>query len=254
MLIKTTFRKGIAMIELIFALVILGITLMSAPLLISQSMNSSIVTFQQESIAMAAAHTSALMTYAWDERNTIPLANPNSNMLRITPSGSTDTELDANATNPRRQRGIVSFTFPAGRSRFFDSAVLPPVAFATFRIGTDANGTDDDIDDFVANTLDISSSSTGSNVANQGEYIDTNITITNVVTYANDRTNYTLTPIVAPVFTPIAIVAGQTTTALTNVKRLTTTLSSAQLPDKQIVMRAFMCNIGAPALQNRPNK
>ena len=63
-------KKAIAMIELIFALVIIGIVLMSAPMLIQQSIKSSNVALQQEAIVAAASQTAIVLSMHWDENNT----------------------------------------------------------------------------------------------------------------------------------------------------------------------------------------
>jgi len=63
-------KKAIAMIELIFALVIMGIVLMSAPMLIQQSVKSSNIALQQEAIVAAASQTSIILSMHWDEENT----------------------------------------------------------------------------------------------------------------------------------------------------------------------------------------
>ena len=61
-MVVTTIRtkRGIAMIELIFALVIMGIVLLSAPILIQQSIKSGNVAIQQEAITAAATQTDVL--------------------------------------------------------------------------------------------------------------------------------------------------------------------------------------------------
>ncbi len=246
MMMKHTLRKGIAMIELIFALVILGITLMSAPMLVSQATTSSTVTFQQESIAMVAAHTDALMTYQWDESNTLPIAAPTRDILRVTPSADTDPELDdGNLINVLRAPQVV-YTLPASRRRQISTAGAgvppPPARFATVALGQDAND-NDDVDDFTNNALHLAHAG-AANAPNQGEYMDTAVTITPIVTYAKDTTDYAANTIAAPDFA--------VTPNPTHIKNITTTLISQILPTKQIVLRAFMCNIGnSPNLDER---
>ncbi|HID37394.1 MAG TPA: hypothetical protein EYP39_08505 [Ghiorsea sp.] len=58
------------MIELIFAIVIMGIVLMSAPLLISQAEKGAIVGVQQEAISAAASNIGMILTRHWDEQDT----------------------------------------------------------------------------------------------------------------------------------------------------------------------------------------
>ncbi len=59
---RREFKSGIAMIELIFALVIMGIVLLPSPMLIQQSIKSSFVALQQESISEVATHTAILLS------------------------------------------------------------------------------------------------------------------------------------------------------------------------------------------------
>jgi len=60
-------RPAIAMIELIFAIVIMGIVMMSAPMIISTAAKSGYVTIQQEAINEAASQINMIMGYHWDE-------------------------------------------------------------------------------------------------------------------------------------------------------------------------------------------
>lgn len=237
---KKQWHKGIAMIELIFALVILGITLMSAPMLVSQATTSSTITFQQESIAMIASHTSALMTYQWDENNTIPEANPNPDILRIPVSGDTDGELDdGNTANVIRGGAVLSFPIARRRQMSIDVPAIPaliPARQASPHIGDDANDFDD-IDDFDTTTLETSTASAGASLVTEGEYMDTTIKLNTTIDYANDTTNY---GVVGTIDRPSFAVTGNPT----NIKTITTTLTSEQIPDKTITLQAFMCNIG----------
>lgn len=57
------------MIELIFSIAVIGIVLLSAPMLISMATKSAAVALQQESINEAAAHINILFSYPWDENN-----------------------------------------------------------------------------------------------------------------------------------------------------------------------------------------
>ncbi len=63
-------RKAIAMIELIFAIVIIGITLLGVPLMVNQASQSTYTTLQQEAIAAAASDMSLILSREWDEANT----------------------------------------------------------------------------------------------------------------------------------------------------------------------------------------
>ena len=67
---KNSNRTAIAMIELIFAIVVIGITLMSVPTLVRQASQSGYVAMQQEGINIAASQVNMIMGYHWDENDT----------------------------------------------------------------------------------------------------------------------------------------------------------------------------------------
>ncbi len=232
-MIKTRLRPAVAMIELIFALVIMGITLLSAPLLISQATNSSIIGLEQESIAIIASHSNAIMTYAWDEQNT-PLK---SNAI-LTVSTSADSLLSpANRAVP-------------GARRF---NLTDPNATASTTLGTDViigNEPIDDVDDFTGTQQGLIL--TVNAVINQGDYIDQNITIDTTVRYMQDTATYNSSSFAFDIpQTPIF------STNTTNIKHITTVLtsnsSSSDFNQKQITLKSFMCNIGAVLPESSKN-
>ena len=69
-LITSKGRPAIAMVELIFAIVVIGITLLSVPLMVNQATQSTYTTLQQEAIAAAASDMSLILSREWDEANT----------------------------------------------------------------------------------------------------------------------------------------------------------------------------------------
>ncbi len=227
-------RVGIAMIELIFAIVIIGITLLSVPMLLTVVGKSNIVSFQQEAIAIAASHTNALMTYAWDEQNTDTLALYVQNTLH------------ANGSALLTEAGRPAFSYPDGRRRNFATG-----GNATLPIGNDTNltlvDTLDDVDDFNGlNTgLIIAVSGGTPSATNEGEYIDANISINTGVRYVDDTASFDSGTGIFAFSDPLASAAMTTTT---NIKLISTQLTSVstspELNDKQINLSAFMCNIG----------
>ena len=226
------FRPAIAMIELIFAIVVMGIALLSVPNLLSVSSGSSLMILQQEAIAMAASHTNALMTYAWDEQNTDSVGLYVTNKLTVSASGDTDLNNEATALQ-----------FPGARRRTF-----APVAITASAIGVDVNDSNDDVDDFNNINTSIIEAILGgaSNASNEGEYIDVNITQTTSVAYGQDTATYNAA---AGVFTFNQPFANAAPASTTNIKLINTELTSnataVELQEKDIVFNAFMCNIGA---------
>ncbi len=228
-------RPAIAMIELIFAIVIIGITLMSAPMLISQATKSGYIATQQEGINEAASQISMIMGYYWDENNT------ESNALdTIVKTSSTVTDLDefASTTFPGYRIGtpkesLRNFKVGAGNSRLNASSSL----------GSDVgDASEDDIDDFNGdvNLFKVEDSN--------ADYIEkeTDITISTSVVYISDIPTTGAYNSGTLIFDPDLIGAGSTTTS-TNIKRITATLTSNSGVDelnKTIILHAFSCNIG----------
>lgn len=236
--IQSTLRPAIAMIELIFAIVIIGITLLSAPLVLNQSIKSSSVAIQQESIAAAATQISLILTHSWDESDT----NATYGILNVSASGApalANGTRDINTSYlTRRYNTIAGFTDATPANRLGMEI-------------NDLNNTDD-IDDFhndIKNlTLYAGESLSLSN--NQGEYIDKNITMANTVTYANKAAvDYTTKNI--RLNNPFVVAANSTNIKLINV-RLTTPSVGDEL-DKVVVLGAFTCNIGVPNLTSPQN-
>ena len=154
-----TKRPSIAMIELIFAIVIIGITLLSVPLMVNQATQSTYTTLQQEAIAAAASDISLIMTREWDEAKT-------NDTLDSTILTTASSNYDQTARTNLRSRTYFSST---GGTR------------AASAIGADT-GDLDDIDDVHGINTTLTTPDAGSDL------IDQNITIATTVSYLNDGT------------------------------------------------------------------
>jgi len=222
------FRPAIAMIELIFAIVIMGIVMMSAPQLISTAAKSTTVGLQQEGINEAASRVAMILTYPWDENDTSDSCIP---PVLVVTGG--DSALDENGTSGRRtgvDKNSSSHTFLCDNKRFNAS----PIA---------ADGSDD-VDDF-AGTINLTTGSGGSGGTDYNEK-DT-VQIATAINYVEDNTSSHYDPPTSNRtlnYVPGAAVSGTTTT---NIKHITVTLtssSSASELNKTIILKAFSCNIG----------
>ncbi|MCF6207545.1 MAG: type II secretion system protein [Sulfurovum sp.] len=214
-------RPAIAMIELIFALVIMGIVLMSAPMLISTASQSTSVALQQEGINEAASRVSMIMTYPWDEADTNDSCIPP--VLHVT---NGDDELDMNASSSRRT-GVPlqtnSRTFVCGGRNDFNASV----------IGSEG-GDLDDIDDFTNTSLVVDlSGSGGTDYIEQGT-----VSIATTISYQSDNADYNSSTVS---YTPMA---GAVTTNIKGIDVNLTSTSSVTELSKTIVLHAFSCNIG----------
>ena len=235
-------RPAIAMLELIFAIVIMGIILMSAPQLISTAAKSGFVAIQQEAINEAASRVNMIMGYHWDENS------------------ADETVLDPILQTQSPVTDLAESTFPDGNKtgrrvgtplESYRSFVRPDGSrlTATAAGGLGNDGLENDIDDFIGIIgLNLAGTGTGTN------YIEKNVTIDTAVAYIADDTD---NPGYNPAGNTITFDADftQVSGTTTNIKRISTTLTSdAASPDeleKKIILHAFSCNIGGYKLEER---
>ncbi len=234
------FKNGIAMIELIFALVIIGIVLLSAPMLIQQSINSGYVTLQQEAIAAASSHAGILVSKHWDEGD----AN---NTTGVAPIITLNTQ---QSNSPFNFGGIIDVNTSSRTSAIADNNI------SASPIGTDGNETSpdlyDDIDDYNNKDLNLTIFNGETTTADIGEYVDQNITIKTIVTFANDRTK-TNSDFNNSIVAINNIYLNRDLGGVeSNIKfiqiNLTTKNSIIPELEKNITLNAFSCNLGTYTL------
>ena len=243
-------RTGIAMLELIFAIVILGIVMMSAPTLISTATTSGYVALQQEAIATAAAEMGMILTHHWDERDT---NESNSAPILLTQGDGNLNEtiiLPAPPLTPLpsgRRPGT-----PTSSKRTFITSLGGRLSASTV-LGSDL-GDRDDVDDFMGNSGLINYENTDTL---EGDTVDINITIATTVAYISDiptsspGTTYNGGGTLLTLNDPFNTAAANPTSSIKHVRiRLTTSNTNEEL-DKQIVLNAFSCNIGTYELNGR---
>jgi len=232
-------RPAIAMIELIFALVIMGIIMASAPLLISTATKSGYVTMQQEAINEAATQINIIMGYNWDESNSDESYLPH--ILNVT-SGHAD--LGAVGTT-----GLRAGT-PSNSERTFRRSDGLSTLFATIPASLGPDTADrDDVDDFIGDTnLTLIEASV------VGDYIETtSLEINTTISYNSDTVtggtgdydNASIT------FNPFTALGGTNTSNIKEIAVTVTSSSGQDELDKSITLRAFSCNIGGYELAER---
>ncbi len=223
-------KKAIAMIELIFALVIMGIVLMSAPMLIQQSVKSGNVALQQEAISITAEKLSWILSLPWDENSDKKIIRLDRTPLKTLPKGLVD-----------------SFNNPLSNLRNLNDNNV--TATSTNSLGVDANDTTfDDVDDFNGNSDGLILFNGDSTTSDIGDYVDNNVSIKTTVTYAEDNsslggTTYNLTG---------AIYNHKNILNISNIKFITVNLSSnsgVEELEKNITLEAFSCNIGTYSIE-----
>lgn len=241
----TQHKKAIAMIELIFALVIMGIVLLSAPMLIQQSVRSGNVALQQEAIAAAASQTAIVLSMHWDEANSnIPAGE--SPIL-----SSNRAPLDFNETN--LPRGLVGVS---GRNSENSGTILDPTLFINFGSdetnSSDTNETDyttfDDVDDYQNSHFGLLIFNNEQTSADIGDYVDINLTMATKINYADDSVTLATNTNVG------SNINNTTTLPFSNIKFVHVNLTSnsgIEELEKNITMEAFSCNIGTYIPQDR---
>ena len=229
-------KNAIAMIELIFALVIMGIVLMSAPMLIQQSIKSSNVALQQEAIVAAASQTAIVLSMHWDENNTEAgnsyILEVNRTSFTFPPAGLMD-----DGTPPSPLENVRSFELNDSKK---------PTIGTNF--GADTNETAyidfDDVDDYDGSSFGLMLFNNENTTADKGEYVDTSVEINTTVRYTKESN----------------VLQDITTGSFSNIKaikvRLTSNLDkndvnyTAEL-EKDITFRAFSCNIGTYTIDGK---
>ena len=231
-------RKAVAMVELIFSIVIMGIVMMSAPMLIAQASKGSFVAIQQEAISAAATDLAMILTRHWDEGDTnVSLEST----ILITQGNRLLNEANLSSVSVGRRAGSSRYTprtFVNSRGKRLNATTK-----ANF-----VDGNLDDIDDYDNNTHYL----TVVNTSTQGDYLDLNLTFKTVVTYISDTPtlgNYKSKDLgLSNPFNTLS------TTSTSNIKMITinvTTSSKVKELDKNIRLRAFSCNIGTYRLESR---
>ena len=227
-------RPAIAMIELIFAIVIMGIVMMSAPMLISTSTSSTYVSLQQEGINEAASRIHMIMGYAWDENNTQDNYTPS--ILHTT--SATD-DLQSVGTTARR----IGIPSKGGRSYKLTDSAGSELNASTL-LGSDG-GDSNDMDDYIGDvTVTLIEAASIDYIEKQDK-----VNINTAVTYGADSVGGGYSQNI------ITFVPFSDANTTSNIKNIAVTLTSTSgISDlaKNIVLRAFSCNIGGYTLKKWP--
>lgn len=222
-------RSAMSMLELVFAIVIMGIAVMSLPLILTQVQTNNAFAMQQEAILAAKTKLGDILTYEWDESSYAPTAS----YSFVLDTAHGDNALKAIAGTPRRV-GHINTDY---RRKFF-----PRETNAT-NIGADG-GDLDDIDDFSGLPPIALTVTAGENARNL-DYVFINLNLSATVNYVADTATYSNTPLNDFTFNPDNAPASPT-----NIKAISVTVTGA---DQNITLRAFSCNIGeSPFLPSRP--
>jgi len=218
-------KKAMSMIELVFAIVIMGIVVMSLPLVLTQVQNSNSFALRQEVILSIKSKLSYILAYQWDQ-NTYDTTADIERVLNIPASADTDT--DFNTTTTRRKGHVVA----DGRRRLGDDLTIIPTVKADFGATKDANP-NDDVDDYDGN-------SETKAITALDDFIF-NVTLNTSVNYLRDTLligDYQTSNEITFTFNPDNI-----TNHSTNIKMISVTATANGI-ENPMSMYAFSSNIG----------
>lgn len=215
-----------SMIELVIAIVVMGIVVASLPLILLQSQRSTTLSLEQEVILATKSRLAFILSHEWDVNS----YDANASLSRVLNTNS-DPEFNTNST---RRSGHVDAD---GRRRLRDDMLAPTVT-------TNANWRDNnlsDIDDFdnrlttvIASASDMDYTFTKIDLNSTVSYVSDALTIG---AYANQNVTFTFTTVSQP--NP------------TNIKMITINAHAEGATTSNITLRAFASNIGESAIMRK---
>lgn len=217
-------RPAASMIELVIAIVVMGIAVMSLPLILTQSQNSNAMALQQEVILATKTKLGYLLSYEWDV-NSYDTGASASRVLDTTASANADS--DFNTTSTRRLGHVLA----DNRRRLRDNMAAPTTD------GTAAwgNAALQDIDDFDGRDENTTIAAETMDYIFNVQLHPTVNYISDTATYANQDMNFTFN-------------ANTTFTNPTNIKMITVTTTGNGI---NMVLRAFASNVGESGIMKR---
>ena len=237
-------RSAFTLIELIYAIVIMGITFVTLPIIMLTNNTSLEQNLEQEAIFVTATKIGQILTFAWDDQSRLPGAILASAEVLDVATG----DLDFNRTNPNSdfRRGH----FQEALHRRMTPHATPRVVTANGALGSEG-GAPNDIDDFDG-TTDNTSIAAGSQLGYKSGY-----NLNTCVDYVDDGIdsgiNYrTNTTIVFTFRTSTKCFNGSDapTNKATNLKMVqvsvdkVTAAGGAYDENNIIVLRSYAANIG----------
>ena len=214
-------KKAFTLIELVVAIVVIGIAMMSVPLLLSQASKSNEFNINQEAILAGVTKISSILTYPWNETNS-------SGILQVFDVTNGDSNLSRYPDNNSTRR--IGHFKEKYRRKFYDN-----ITEANSTLGHDKGNEFDDIDDFNGEHFSVQNGGTG-------DYLkELNLSVG--VYYISDNANYSQNPLNFPL-------SISSTVPTTNIKMVEVNVTDK---DHHLIttLKAFSTNIGSYELLYR---
>jgi len=234
-------KKGFSLIEVVFAIVIISISMMSIPMLLSQADKSNTFSLIQETILAGKSKMGNILSYRWDDNSYDSIYK----LLRVLTVANGHNDFKRVSTLPLKTRDNnlrIGHIYQDKRRRFHDELNI------TSPTGTYTHANKLSIDDFHAETITkLVSSGT---YDGKFDYKDSNITMTSNIYYIDDNTvsyknNKNITFNLVP-NTSFPITSAHTT----NIKMIELSITTGKM-DQTFVLRSFSTNIGQSTLFSR---
>jgi hypothetical protein len=223
-------RSGVALIELVFALVIIGFVMMSVPVVLTESAKSNIVAMQQEEIMLTKTKIALILSMQWDENAIVGERNATKSVQVGT--GSPLLQCIDNGSSWQRRGHIVSET---RRECFSDKSASAIGNDANDPINHLGNPIFDDMDDYHNATERVEPSGRAA-TGSEGDYIFS-YDVQSSVQYISDNFNYAQQTLQVD-FNTTAIVNPS------NIKYIEVTTTRTVGGDIPIRLSAFSSNVG----------
>ena len=174
-------KKAFSLIELVLAIVIIAISVMTIPLMLNQSGNNNLFAIMQESILAARTKMGNILTFEWDANSTISVGTDT--YIRVLDVRAGDHELDRNMTTATvlEENRRIGHVIQDRRRRFHDQNITTPSG-PIFPSQSVDNANPTNLNDFHQQDSNLSSGSSLDYV------MDFNMTTT--VSYISDETDY----------------------------------------------------------------
>jgi hypothetical protein len=220
------------MIELIIAIVVMALSLMTIPLMLSQNANNNAFSAMQESILAARTKMGNILTYDWDKNSRTVGAKV---FIRVLDTTNCDSELrrDIASVDTNRRKGQIPEDY---RRRLYDGNMTSLTIPAND--GLDANKTSLNHFNTEVSTFNSPSSS--------ADYIFQDLNMTSMIYYVSDTATYS-NQIISDFDFDLASKTAVTTPGFsTNIKMVELTVQNSFSPT--FTFRAFSSNIGQTEL------
>lgn len=230
-------RKGIGLIELVLAIVVIAISVMSVPMMLEQGNRNDSYSMMQEAILAARTKMGNILSYQWDD-NAREGNNTNGRLRALDVMGGAKA-LDRNDTYYEERR--IGHVFGDLRRKMMATVTYP-------KAGSDANITD--INDFDNHDTNISWQGT-STATDRYDYLDKELKLSTRVYYISDALptgydyNDTKLRFVLDPSTKFSISDANST----NIKMVELKVTSPTYP--AFLFRTFSCNLGETNLYEK---